>query len=430
MAFYHPDEDYAIGEEPYLIITEKKYQNKIQSFKAHKESLGYKVFVEYVDEIGNTPSAIRTRIISYYTGKNLKYVLLVGSLTAIPFSAGQPDCMTNPLTDIYYTCLDNLNIAKQKDFHPHVFLGRWDVYSEYELAIIMNKTIKSELAMYQYNSHKIASFSGTDNPKLSNIDQAKWVKTDVINASSYLMGQFYDGRYASIQKITYSDIKLEIEDQDNPLWMFLYFGHGDHPWIASPFNFYYSDINCCVNSSLPYQPFGFSFACMNAALYESECFARAWTNVPSGGIGMMASTDKAIIECNKWFSRKLFAPLVTKEPSLTIGEMIANAKERYYYADQVPYRRNHIAKYIYLGDPSLFIHGYQKSLMHKSCEKSLESNRNTAAPYYVRITNLQGILIGEMLYENLSEKNDLSGIYVLQIFDMEYNLIDVVKVLY
>ena len=414
-----------IDSEPYLIITERQYEDTISVFKAHKESLGYRVIVNYVEDIGNTPEAIRTRIISYYTGCQLKYVLLAGSLHAIPFSAGIEGNFTKPPTDIYYTCLDNINLENQRDYHPHVLLGRWDINNIHELSVIMKKTIKSELSMYEYNSHRMASFSGTDNPKLSNIAQACWIKTNVIDASSYLSGSFYDGRNATTSPVSYEDMKQEIEDHQEPLWMFLYFGHGDYNWIAHPYSFLYYDIDYCINTNLPYQPFGFSFACNNGDLYKRECFSHFWINNKNGGIGMMASTVSTIIECNRWFSRKIFSPLINYQPHMTIGELIANAKERYYYADQVPYRRNHIAKYIYLGDPSLYIHGLNINHIHHVTPKQVED----AIPYKVKILSINGAFIEELLYSEFNEHIYSSGMYLVQLLDKDDNLIDVVKMI-
>lgn len=426
--YYHLfEEEPVLEKEPYLIITERQYEDSILVFKSHKESLGYNVFVEFVEDIGHTPDEIRQRIISYYTGCQLKYVLLVGSLNAIPFSYGQEDHFSNPPTDIYYTCLDNLYIDDQKAYHPHVFLGRWDVFNKYQLSRIMRKTIKSELTMCDNNSHKIVSFSGTNNPKLSNIAQAKWIKTNVINSSSYLMGQFYDGRYASTFPMSYIDMKVEIEDHDNPLWMFLYFGHGYYQWIADPYQFHYNDIDYCVNHDLKYQPFGFSFACQNGNLFKDNCFARSWLNVENGGIGMLASTVDALIECNRWFSRKLFSPLVDYQPTMTIGEFIANAKERYYYADQVPYRRNHIAKYIFLGDPSLYIHGLEiHHTRHHLSQR--DSSTDDISPYKVRIFSINGTLVEETLYPESERRIFPHGIYIQQLFDVDDNLIGTIKI--
>lgn len=426
--FFKPLECPVIKGDPYLIITERQYEDSIKVFKSHKEALGYNVIVEFVDDIGSDPDKIRTRIISHYTGCQLKYVLLVGCLDKIPFSAGSNESMTNPPTDIYYTCLDNLLIAKQKDFHPHVFLGRWDVNSKYQLSRIMRKTMKSENAMYRNISHKIASFSGSDIPRTSNIDQSDWVERNVINASTYLTGQSFDGRYATTTPEPYHDMKVQIEDSEKPLWMFMYFGHGDYDWIAHPYELTTTRINLCNNNTLPYQPFGFSFACRNGNLFKTDCFAREWTNLKNGGIGIMASTVDAVIECNRWYSRKLFSPLVEKQPTMTIGELLANAKERYYYADQVPYRRNHIAKYIYLGDPSLYIHGLNTHSYRLMAPVHSSATIEEKAPYKVKIWNINGLLLDEFLYSEIEEHSYPIGVHIVQILDHSNNIIEVKKI--
>lgn len=427
--FFKPLECPVIKGDPYLIITERQYEDSIKVFKSHKEALGYNVIVEYVDDIGSDPDKIRTRIITHYTGVQLKYVLLVGSLEKIPFSAGQDEHFTNPPTDIYYTCLDNLLIVNQKDYHPHVYLGRWDVYDKEQLSNVMRKTIKSENAMYQHNSHRIASFSGTNTPWVSYRDQARWIKKDVIDASTYLNGQFFNGWNSTAPaSCPYQDMKDEIENEKQPLWMFMYFGHGYWYWMADPYQFYYYDIDNCHNNSLPYQPFGFSFACYNGNIYKRACFARDWMNVRNGGIGMMAATEETVIECCKYYSRKLFSPIVEKQPTMTIGELIANAKERYYYADQVPYRRNHIAKFIYLGDPSLYIHGlniHSYRLMAPAHESSIMEE---CTPHKVKVWNTNGRLLEVMSYSEYNEYDFPSGVYIVQLLDQIDNTLEVIKV--
>lgn len=430
--YYHSPEWPIVDGEPYLIISERQYEDSLLIFKAHKEALGYCVFLEFIDDYGSTPDAIKELIISYYVNYRLAYVLLAGSINSIPFSSGQQESMLNPPTDIYYTCLGDSYVVSMAGYHPFVYLGRWDVYNEYQLSMVMRKTIKSELSMYDNITHRVASFSGTDTPKLSNIAQAKWIETDVINASSYLTGQFYDGRYATTSSLySYIDIKTEIEDPDSPLWMFLYFGHGSYYGIVNPYLFFYSDINDCSNSHLPYQPFGFSFACLNGDLYADNCFARSWMNVKNGGIGIMASTVESIIECNKIFSRKLFSQLVEYRPLMTIGEFISIAKERYYNVDIIPYRRNHIAKYIYLGDPSLYIHGLDiRHTFHIAPQSKDNSAIRQSNPHKVKILSTSGIFMGEVLYTKFFEQTCPSGIYILQLLDESDNIIDVVKVAY
>ena len=434
LSLFRPIETPLVNDDGYLIITERQYQDSINYFKDYKESLGYRVFVKYVDDISSNPDSIRRSIISFYTGHHVKYVLLAGSLNKIPFSYGERESFTNPPSDIFYSCLENLHMDKQTDYHTNVYVGRWDVYNKEELSHIMRKTINSELHMYSNNSHRIASFSGTDNPKLSNIEQAKWVKTNVINASQplfsvahYLMGQFYDGRYASTSPSSYQDIKIELEDTDYPLWMFMYFGHGNSSMLGSPYLFSNTHINRCSNSDLPYQPFAFSFACDNADLFISDNFSHNWLTETNGGITIFAATESTIIECNKWFSRKIFSPLVELQPTMTIGELVYNAKDKYYYADQVPYRRNHIAKYILLGDPSLYIHGLNIPDDRLNSPLKTSSNEESTEVNKVKIWNINGILLEETSYANYMNSNLLDGVYIIQFIDKEDNVITTFK---
>ena len=429
---FNDDINPVIDNEDYLIITEQQYEDSILVFKEHKESLGYNVHVAYVEDIGNSPQDIRYCIISHYTSCNLKYVLLVGSLTAIPFSNGTQEDFFDPPTDIYYTCLDNLDINEQSELHPHVFLGRWDCENSYYLSKVMRKTMRSELSMFYNEPNRIHAFSGTGNVgTLMNKNQAKWIKTNVITPAPHIVGDYTDGRYANIgNQVSYYDMQTELTDTDNPLWMFLYFGHGSWNWLADPYRFMWNDMYNCVNHHLPYQPFGFAFSCYVGNLYRFDCFAREWLCSGEGGITMMAATEKTIIECNKWFSRKMFSQLIEKQSSLTIGELIANAKEKYYYADKVLYRRNHAAKYVLLGDPSLYIYGLDVYNPYLISPERSNSQKDENQVHKVRVFSVSGLFIGEYSYNELDYLEMLDGAYLLQMLDKNDNIVQTIKKVY
>ena len=112
---------------------------------------------------------------------------------------------------------------------------------------------------------------------------------------------------------------------------------------------------------------------------------------------------------------------------MTIGELVYNAKDKYYYADQVPYRRNHIAKYILLGDPSLYIHGLNIPDDRLNSPLKTSSNEESTEVNKVKIWNINGILLEETSYANYMNSNLLDGVYIIQFIDKEDNVITTFK---
>lgn len=414
------------GDE-YLIITERQYRDTIEVFKNFKESLGYNVTVEYVDEVGRTPDAIRHCIKSNHDQLNTKFVLLVGSLDNIPFSKGDSANFFRPPTDLYYSCIDQSDIAHQTHLHPSVLLGRWDVSNKYELSRIIRKTIKSERSMYAECTNRIHAFSGIGTLSIYDHNFVKWIKSDVINASNHLIGNYTDGRYASTSNPTYYDMKMELEDTDYPLLMFIYSGHGWSNLLGDPYDFYTSSISNCTNDGLDYQPFGFAFSCLVGNIYEDNCFASSWITDKNGGITMMAATAETTCESNKWFGHKIMKALITKRNTLTIGEFVANAKEKFYYADQVAHRRYFTEKYLFLGDPSLYIYGLPMTPLSHSPEQNSKTIKETI-PDFVRVYSTDGKILMESKYDSFQTTKLITGIYFVQYIDDRGNIINSDKI--
>ena len=346
-----------IDGDKYLIITADEWDGKpaLMEFKDHKESLGYDVLYAKIGDIGEEPMQIRDHIKNLYESEGLKYVLLVGDVSDIPFSEGNNEDATLPPTDIYYSCLSK-NITRQwTDYNPSVFIGRWPITSDEELRHVVDKTIASDLHLGEHNPNRIRIFSGSGEHKDYTFKSAQYLYKILIENSQYYTGSLIDGRYME-EADAYNIMKNYLEDTTNPTWMFVYTGHGHSRFIGEPYYLESSSINSINTNNLDFQSFGFAFSCLLGNIYASPNFARSWITSEQGGVTFFGATTISYMNVDRYFSRKLFEQLKNK-PVMTIGEFVANGKAKYFNPNEVEWRSREVRKYTLYGDPSLYLFG-------------------------------------------------------------------------
>ena len=359
--------------DEYLIITADEWADStaLLDFVSHKESLGYHVTLTSLCDIpnGDSPDGIRAYIKTEFNTNHTKYVLLIGSVGddiensfRLPFYDGEEENKANPPSDVYYSCLSENDASYQwKDLNPSVFIGRWPLTERGQLRHVVDKTIASDLYLYDGLNNsgtcKIALFSGDDpnNASMENYfyGDCEYIYNNIIQKYSYYSGNIIDGRSSNT---SFLSMKNYLELSDNPTWMFIYDGHGSSSYIESPY--YWSQLNIgTINThNLDFQPFGFGFACLLGNIYNSSNFARSWLTSEDGGVTFMAATTKTITGADRYFSRTLFNQLKDK-PNMTIGEFVGNGKAKYYNQIKVDNRYYEVKKYVLYGDPSLYLFG-------------------------------------------------------------------------
>lgn len=349
-----------INGDEYLIIADDHFYNDqyLLAFVDHKESLGYNVTLTYIHDIGSTPIAIRSYIQNLYQNRGLKYVLLVGDVSEIPFSAGVEADVDDPPTDIFYSCLSKTNISDQwRDLNPSVFVGRWPILNTQQLRNIVEKSIVSDIDLGYFNPSRIGIFTGQGSHEDYIYKDGKYLYKNFVQGSSYYTGDLIDGRTLSTPT-AYNIMKNYLETQTPyPTWIFIYRGHGNPRFIGEPYYMFYHHLNSIVTNTIAFQSFGFGFACLlGDIIYEENNFARYWVTSEHGGVSFLGASTNSYMNPNRYFSRKLFWQLENK-PIMTIGEFVGNGKAKYYNADKVVYRRRQAKKYVLYGDPSLYLFG-------------------------------------------------------------------------
>nr|NQU93450.1 peptidase C25 [Bacteroidota bacterium] len=150
----------------YLIISDRMFENDLQSFIEWKTMKGFEVITAYTDEIGSSYSAIQTWIHDQYnqgtpTDPAPSFFLLVGDTPQIPATVGSS---SNKMTDLYYASVDG-------DYFPEMYYGRFSATNSAQLLAQIAKTVyyekyEFEDPTYLNNVTLIAGADGTWNPRV------------------------------------------------------------------------------------------------------------------------------------------------------------------------------------------------------------------------------------------------------------------------
>lgn len=334
-------------------LTLQKYAQTLQKYVDYKEYLGFETKVLCIDGIERTPSSIRNFLINEYNNSKPKanFLLIVGSPTDIPYSAGENENTDNPPTDIYYSCLENVNIADES-LTPEFALGRWPVFYISYLQNIINKSIKYEAVVSEYDveSLNIMLLSGSGEHDYMFIKDAN-VLQSILENNGLNRGIVYDGREystGSIQNIFINNLK-------NKMWMFIYRGHGNYNCIGSPLllrnpssnssDYLYS--SQCYYNQIP--PLTFSFACLtNNNVGHSMCIGDSWIceEEDVGGVIHFGSTTISYSDSNHNLSKKIIE-LFDDKNNYRIGNLIDKGKMEYYECKTIS-KKKQIKNTIYL----------------------------------------------------------------------------------
>lgn len=349
----------------YLIISESRFEDYIENFKAHKIRYGYHVNVEYlVASPLVTSDSIRAIIRNAKEQNNyLKYVLLVGSMSAIPPSYTDTTSNDNQPTDIFYSIFTNYLIP---DWHlcPELYVGRWIVDDVSSLQAIINKTIITEF-LNTYS--KVVLFSGIGNGEQqfvkSNAEISAMLSNYYINNTS-ILGQ---------SGTAYNSLIGELQNPNVLIWSSHV--HGNEVLIGNP---YYMDYNTFIDNSI-FSPFGFSLGCSNNPFLSEGLGQMLLTASENyGSTVFYGASTISYIESNSKLRKQVFS-MLEKPNNLTVGQFFISGARKYYDAWRLSGMKQREMKIFNIaGDPSLFLYGLnqytgeenespiRRNLMHSS----------------------------------------------------------------
>ncbi|RLI57207.1 MAG: hypothetical protein DRP09_04185 [Candidatus Thorarchaeota archaeon] len=361
----------------YTVIARESYLSSLETFVAWKESLGFDVFVETLEDIyaqypsGDGPLRVRNYLMDSYTQNHTEYVLLVGDADVIPVRevvdpASGPglDNGTEP-SDLYYECLDgdwdaNANglygeMTDNVDFLPELKVGRIPVQTTEQarnvLARIVDYERDPEPGDWMDDFMLIANdcFGAGDGPVL----------TEAFLNQMFLYDSFFDvfRYYSTDDSLTVENVMSKV---NSGVGIMDFFDHGAYDvWVGALGR---DDVLNMTNGNR--SMLAFAMACETAAFdVESvePTIAENFFRNPNGGAHTYIGATRVA-----WASYDCFDGFHNKYWEYFFEDAIAgrsvNPKEAMQRAQEymittfdvnVSYTRETIYQAIYFGDPSL-----------------------------------------------------------------------------
>ncbi len=344
-----------------LIISHTSLTAYLANFVAWKRSKGFEVYVENVQNIGNTPVVIRDFILSHYLQYKCDHLLIMGDVTgtyAIPTNIyTSPDGTEHDADDNFYTMLIG------DDYLPEMLSGRFSFGDISEMLIQTNKTISYER-----------------NPFMSNTN---WMTRSLVVAGNYAEGglrpvtpvwmsrwlreKMLSKGYAQVDTVFYpptypgtSAIQIAI---NQGVQYISYRG-----WGAADGWHYPSFHNVDLNNSLvngARMPIVFSIVCNTGDFANSvnPCFGEKWMRMgtienPGGCVGFIGPSDlHTKTNLNNTISSGMFSSILD-DGERNIGASVLAGKIEMYLTYPLELANNqHVAFYFHvyniLSDPSM-----------------------------------------------------------------------------
>ena len=265
-----------------LIIAKGSFMSEMQAFVNWKNQKG--IFTEMVDvaDVGNTSSAIKTYVQTYYNNhSDFSYLLLVGDNAQVKTSstsAGDSD--------------NKYGYISGNDHFVDIFVGRFSAETTAQVKTQVERTIFYEKSMttsaaWLEKGLGIASNEGGGggDDGESDIQHMNNIKPDLTGYNYTSVANVYQGQQNA------SDISSAI---NNGIGIVNYCGHGDTQMWASVTNFF-SNTNVNALTNMNKLPFIFSVACVVGDFKNNTCFSEAWQRAtnngkPTGAIANIGST--------------------------------------------------------------------------------------------------------------------------------------------
>ncbi len=339
--------------ENYLIITAPQFENTVSYFADFKRKMGYTVTVVNTNTTGTTASSIKSYLQNKYNNITTRpeYVLLVGSPSYIPVSAGTSSTINNPVTDLYYSLLDG------DDYRADVFLGRMPVTNSQQLQAVINKSIFMETNLHGLS--KKATFiagSGENGIMESFFEQGH----------DYVIPHSFQPKGFQCTKLYQPDFwQLQGNLSGNPLY-YIYSGHGSETtWDGFNANF----INQSHNTVYP---FAFAFACLTGNFTYTGSIANSWMlSENRGAVIYFGSSVSTRCHSDNVIEKKIFGSGFSENKSISsiINNGMRQYREYFWASVNIVRTIRYLKAYNLLGDPSLIVGG-------KGCLNSLCFHNN------------------------------------------------------
>lgn len=427
-------EQTAMYKGRYAILTGSEFVDALQPFVDYKTHMGYDVEVYADDYASLGASGTRSFLKGLYDDQRTRprFVLLVGNDTKIPMSAGVWQDSINPPTDIYYACLTHYDIEREDKFlTPSVHLGRWPAYLEQDVVNIINKTIITELGLgdESITNLSVNAFSGIGNiDTLTNIPDPKEGKNfyeSLLDIETQIFHQLPVAPSLINGRVMPNPTNVISQRLQANTWMFIYRGHGWFTQLGQPYSFGNGQIMNLEQSEVSYFPFSFAFTCntggheRNSSYYNS--YSRFLLNKSfTGAVSHFGSSVVSFTKQNNKLAFSIFSQLLDQK-NKTITSITIDGTSKYYLEHRFSKQRQIQAKkYIYFGDPSIYIYGLNRFTGNPRNNAQIIETHEKATIYpTVTSKNIQ-IISSKDLQVTSSTIYNTSGVIVLESTTSEF----------
>jgi len=268
-----------------LILAPANFCEAMQPYADWKIKNGYPTEIVSLATVGNTSTAVKNYISSYYTNHGLTFVIIVGDNGQFPvISAG------GNVSDNYYTEILG------SDNYPDLILGKISAETVAQVNTQVTRFIQYEENPGAGTHFPVFCGIGSDQgPGDNNEYDYQHIRNidNVLTGYTYTSGfEFFEGNQGGLDASgspTASQIGAAV---NSGVGVIDYCGHGaDTYWVTSDFSV--SNIGNLTNTGK--LPFIFSVACVNGNYSGQTCFAEAWlratyNNQPAGAVTVLMST--------------------------------------------------------------------------------------------------------------------------------------------
>lgn len=268
-----------------LIITPAQFVDAMQPYVNWKIKNGYPTTMVTLEEVGNSNTAVKNYITTFYNEHNLAFVVIVGDGNLFPYFT-----KNNEVSDNFYTEIVG------NDEVPDIILGKISAENATHVTTQVNKFIQyEENPVETTHFDQFLGIGSSEGPGEDNEYDYQHIRNidNKLQAFTYTSGyELFEGSQGGLDASgnpTAANVSTAV---NAGVGIITYCGHGSETsWGTTSFS--NSHINNLTNYNM--LPFIISTACLNGKYVNQTCFAEAWLRAtkngqPTGAVSTVMST--------------------------------------------------------------------------------------------------------------------------------------------
>lgn len=256
-----------------LIITPAQFVDAMQPYVNWKIKNGYPTTMVTLEEVGNSNTAVKNYITTFYNEHNLAFVVIVGDGNLFPYFTKD-----NEVSDNFYTEIVG------NDEVPDIILGKISAENATHVTTQVNKFIQyEENPAVTTHFDQFLGIASSEGPGEDNEYDYQHIRNidNKLQAFTYTSGyELFEGSQGGLDASgnpTAANVSTAV---NAGVGIITYCGHGSETsWGTT--NFSNSHINNLTNYNM--LPFIISTACLNGDYVNQTCFAEAWLRATKNG---------------------------------------------------------------------------------------------------------------------------------------------------